>query len=298
MYYKSSDASHGTEQGFIDLSGEWTVSYDESISAVEFRIYTITRTWHLQAERDEEARFWVAGLIHFQKQKNGFKPAPFRGKTSDPFGQKIMSSNRTNSNLIPSEDLVQLEDMLQEAESELQIKKTRIDELNRDLQNSILIIKAKGEQIDRLQQRLDQREETVRTLEQNNSRLETQLKETRQQLSELQSQQSSSSSPCPSDSASDLSHPSEDSSANEGSSKQHPSNPSNSAEEALRALLQALKVEHQKHKSHHDESNSQDSPSSSSSSNLLKLLELAEEFSSKETPSFEELSHRINASNV
>mmetsp|Transcript_5748 Transcript_5748/g.7101 ORF Transcript_5748/g.7101 Transcript_5748/m.7101 type:complete len:357 (-) Transcript_5748:18-1088(-) len=138
-YYKTSDAIRGTELGYIDLSN-FKLEFDPSVPC-HFRINTPQRIWYLTAEAEEECRFWVEGIRSFQQRL---------------LRRESVRKSRTDSFLALEEDPEDLKILLTEAELEIEANKTHVDELYKDLQNSIQIIKLKNEQIDILTARLDE----------------------------------------------------------------------------------------------------------------------------------------------
>lgn len=140
-YYKTSDVIHGSELGFIDLTGTYNIIHSPTTDPCHFRINTPQRLWYLTAEAEEECRFWVDGLSSYKKR------------------QKRQSRCKVESFAFEEDDSVDdLKSLLNEAEMEIEANKIHIDELYKDLQNSIQIIKLKNDQIDLLTTRLAEKD--------------------------------------------------------------------------------------------------------------------------------------------
>ena len=152
-YYKTSDAVLGTEQGFIDLCGAYQLEEGEELG--HFRIRTPQRLWFLAAEAEEECRFWVQGLTSYKKRQH-------RSVANLNAIDRLRSSasSRTAASDDPSleEQVLDLERQLEEADLVIEEKSRHVDELFTDLQNSIHIIRLKGNQVDLLLERLAQKE--------------------------------------------------------------------------------------------------------------------------------------------
>ena len=186
MYYKNSSGTPGSEQGFIDLSGDYEIEYEGEGNSRNFRIKTANRIWYLLAEAEEERRFWVEGLNYFKKRQQREKQ-----NLNNPFSQSVNS--KTGSELLgfessqnyTDEELLELQQLLLDAEKEIDSKQSHINELNSDLQNSIQIIKAKGEQVELLQDKLNSKEKQNKELLQGNIQLREEISKLRKIISNL-----------------------------------------------------------------------------------------------------------------
>lgn len=169
-YFKSPEAFPGSELGYIDLRGEFDIEQcTESDNTCYFRIRTPNRIWHLTAEAEDERKFWIDGLTRFKN--NNLKDS---GSHQDSLDTFLQSTHRNSS-----DEFSEVQSLLLSAEREISTNQARIDELNSDLENSIRIIKLKGEQIDLLNQRLDKKEQENQDLRNENRQLLSMLAEKR-----------------------------------------------------------------------------------------------------------------------
>ena len=153
-YYKSSDTSTANHRGYIDLTAEYTLETSDG-DTINFRIRTHDRTWHLAANAEEEYNFWVQGLSSFKRrQQKGPLKENFFNQRFDSFSSTIHDDDDPN----------ELKELLLDAESELEAKQHHVDDLYADLQNSLQVIKLRGEQIDLLNSRLQEKEREIQTL--------------------------------------------------------------------------------------------------------------------------------------
>lgn len=157
-YYKSSNATSASHRGFIDLTGKYELEIIENDQR-NFRIRTPDRIWYLTAEAEEEYKFWVQGLTSFKRrQEKGLKMENF-------FNQRFDSlSSRDYSNII-DEDSTELRELLVEAEREIEAKQLHIDDLYADLQNSLQVIKLRGDQIERLTSQISEKNNQILKLQ-------------------------------------------------------------------------------------------------------------------------------------
>merc|ERR1712000_797283 len=114
---------------------------------------TPDRIWYLTAEAEEEYKFWVQGLTSFKRRQENF------------FNQRFDSlSSRDYSNII-DEDSTELRELLVEAEREIEAKQLHIDDLYADLQNSLQVIKLRGDQIERLTSQISEKNNQILKLQ-------------------------------------------------------------------------------------------------------------------------------------
>ena len=162
-YFTSADANVGTERGFIDLQGEYTIEHNKDVDHAHFRIKTPLRVWQLLAEDEEECRFWVEGLISFKRRQQRIRKLAFYNSASF---RKLEKDTKYSE-----EHIVELEKLLEEAEEEVFLKQNTIDEIQNDLQNSIRLLKLKGDQLEKLDEKCKEREKIIMELQEENKKL-------------------------------------------------------------------------------------------------------------------------------